>query len=281
MDNNDGHGNARAESCSADHVGGAVAISGGAGAGVTVRDGAGGAGGVSGETAAILSMIERAARDPNVDIDKMERLFTMRERMAATAAKAAYLKALSDMQPRMPVIEKAGRIERGKHKQSGEDQKASPYARFEDVIEAIRPVLAEFGFSLSFRIDMSEQGRLKTTGVLGHRDGHSEETTISLPIDSSGGKNDVQAWGSSASYGKRYTTFALLNIVARDEDDDGKAAVAPATITEEQEDKLRDAIEASGSDMAKFCRFYKIEKLGDLPSAKLDGALKLIARKVQ
>ena len=32
------------------------------------------------ETAALISMIERAARDPSVDITKMERLFEMAER---------------------------------------------------------------------------------------------------------------------------------------------------------------------------------------------------------
>ena len=226
-------------------------------------------------------MIERAARDPNVDIDKMERLFLMRERMQASAAISAYFRDLSLMQLDMPVIDKRGSIERGKHKQTGEAQKASPYARFEDVMEAIRPVLAVHGFSLSFRIDMSEPGRLKTTGVLGHRDGHSEETSISLPLDDSGGKNNVQGWGSSASYGKRYTTFALLNIVARGEDDDGKAAGAKGvtTITDEQAEQIKDALESTGGLLPKFCAYWKLEKLTDLPAAKFADAMASIDKR--
>jgi hypothetical protein len=44
--------------------------------------------------------------------------------------------------------------------------------------------------------------------VLSHELGHSEETTMTLPLDTSGSKNNVQAVGSSTSYGKRYTATA-------------------------------------------------------------------------
>lgn len=240
------------------------------------------AGGNGGESSALIAMIERAARDPSVDIDKMERLFQMKERMDAMSAKSAYLSALSDMQPDLPVIEKLGKIERGKHKQTGEAQKSSPYARFEDVVEAIRPVLAKHGFSLSFRIDMtSEPGRLKTTGVLGHRAGHSEETSISLPIDDSGGKNNVQGWGSTASYGKRYTSFALLNIVARGEDDDGKAAGAGTTISQEQEDALRDKIEAVEADLPAFCKYFKVDKISDMKASDYERAMTALEKRAR
>ena len=66
---------------------------------------------IASEAGALISMIERAARDPSVDIDKMERLFLLQERMSAQRAKAAYLSALADMQPELPVIDKRG--ERG------------------------------------------------------------------------------------------------------------------------------------------------------------------------
>lgn len=180
------------------------------------------------EPTTILNIIERASRDPNVDIDKMERLFRMKLDMEARAAKSAYLSALAEMQPKLPVITKHGVIsknvkdERGN--KTGLQEAMTKYARWEDVVEGITPVLAEHGFSLSFRIAQPTLERILVSGVLGHRDGHTEETTISLPIDSTGAKNNVQGWGSSASYGKRYTAFALLNISARGEDDDGMGA---------------------------------------------------------
>lgn len=175
-----------------------------------------------------LMMIERAARDPLVDIDKMERLFRMKLDMEERNAKAAYLRALAEMQPQLPVITKNGVIgknikdERGQN--TGKQEAMTKYARWEDVVEGITPVLAAHGFSLSFRVAQPTPDRVAVSGVLGHREGHTEETTLALPIDSSGAKNNVQGWGSSVSYGKRYTAFALLNISARGEDDDGHGA---------------------------------------------------------
>jgi hypothetical protein len=46
---------------------------------------------------------------------------------------------------------------------------------------------------------------------------------MTLPLDTSGSKNNVQAVGSSTSYGKRYTATLLLNIRTKGEDDDGHA----------------------------------------------------------
>lgn len=179
----------------------------------------------SSESAAIFSIIERAARDPNVDIDKMERLVRMKLDMEAHAAKASYLAALAEMQPKLPVINKRGTISKNvkddRGNNTGRQEAMTKYAKWEDVVEATTPVLSAHGFSLSFRVAQPTPDRVAVSGVLGHRDGHTEETALSLPIDNSGAKNNVQGWGSSVSYGKRYTAFALLNISARGEDDDG------------------------------------------------------------
>ncbi|MBU6408061.1 MAG: ERF family protein [Alphaproteobacteria bacterium] len=180
------------------------------------------------EGASILNIIERAARDPSVDIDKLERLYRMKLDMEARDAKAAYLSALATMQPKLPVITKNGVISKNEKddrgNKTGRQEAMTKYAKWEDVVEGITPVLAEHGFSLSFRVAQPTPDRVAVSGVLGHRAGHTEETTLALPIDSTGAKNNVQGWGSSVSYGKRYTAFALLNISARGEDDDGNTA---------------------------------------------------------
>lgn len=183
----------------------------------------------------LLGVIARAARDPSVDIDKMERLMEMQERVIAREAKTAYAVALAQLQPLLPVISERGKI----LNKQGETQ--STYAYWEDVNEQIRPLLSEAGFSLSFRTGRAGS-EITVTGVLTHREGHSEETTITLPADGSGNKNAVQAVASSTSYGKRYTAFALLNITTKGEDDDGTTATnirAPAEPTRQQ--RLRDA----------------------------------------
>ena len=229
------------------------------------------------ETGAILQMIERAAKDPNVDIDKMERLFRMKLDMEARASKSAYLAALADMQPNLPVITKHGVINKNEKDASGnktgKQEAMTKYAKWEDVVEGITPKLAEHGFSLSFRVAQPSLDRIVVSAVLGHREGHTEETAISLPIDSSGAKNNVQGWGSSVSYGKRYTAFALLNISARGEDDDGKKAGEPEYITDEQASQIRDRIDEVGADIEKFCAYFEIEGIAKIPAQHFQRAL--------
>lgn len=178
------------------------------------------------ESAAIFQIIERAARDPNVDIDKMQRLMDMHTQMQAMRAKAAYSAALSEMQPELPIIAERGKIV-VKDKVTKEIIQSTGYALWEDINEAIKPVLAAHRFALSFRTGLAADGKLIVTGILSHAEGHQEETTMILPHDSTGSKNAVQAVGSSTSYGKRYTACALLNITSRGEDDDAKATGDP------------------------------------------------------
>ena len=182
---------------------------------------------VQAEAGSLMEVISRAASDPNTDVDKLERLLSMYERITERSAKAAYTSALAEMQPRLPVINERGRIV---IKEKGTENviSSSGYALWEDINEAIGPILHEFGFALSFRTGMADDGKVTVTGVLSHRDGHEESTTINLPHDSTGSKNAVQAVGSSTSYGKRYTTQALLNLTSRGEDND---AASPEHVT--------------------------------------------------
>lgn len=224
------------------------------------------------DTAAIIQVIERAALNPNVDIDKMERLLQMQERIMERQAKAEYDADFALMQQELPVITERGGIK----DRNGNVQ--SKYALWEDINEAIKPILAKHGFGISFRPHTGD-GKISVTGVLSHRGGHREEATMELPIDTSGSKNAVQAVGSSTSYGKRYTASALLNLTSRGEDDDGKAAGARQTITEEQAIYLRELIEAVGADERRFCAHGKVERLEDIRADQFDAAVRLLNSK--
>lgn len=167
------------------------------------------------EATALIQAIERAAINPAVDVDKMERLLQMQERILARNAEVAFSAAFAEMQSELPVITERGQI-------VVNDVVRSEYATFEDINEAVKPILHRHGFGVSFRTDFSDG--ITITAVLTHRQGHREQTSMKLPADTSGSKNVVQAIGSSVSYGKRYTMQALLNITSSGEDDDGEAA---------------------------------------------------------
>jgi len=161
-------------------------------------------------TASVLAVIERAATNPDVDVDKMEKLLSMHERMQERQASAAFTEAFSDMQDELPAIEKRGNAA-GRY----------TFAKWEDINEVVKPILKKHGFTLSFRMDTING--ISVTGVLSHKAGHSEQTTITLQPDTSGNKNAVQSVASSVQYGKRYAAGALLNLTSYGEDDDGFA----------------------------------------------------------
>lgn len=216
---------------------------------------------VTSDATAMISMIERAARDPNVDIDKMERLFQMHERMMQQQAKTAYLSAFSELQSQMPAAIRSGRGHNGN------------YARYEDLIKVLRPVLSRNGFSISHRVN-TDGNTIRVTGVLGHAAGHSEETQMVLPPDKSGGKTDVHAMASSISYGKRYVTLTLTGIATEGEDDD--AARVSGVITDKQADELRKLITESETDIDAFLKHGNVESISDIAAAQFEKAKALL-----
>jgi len=234
------------------------------------------------EAGSIMAVIARAASDPNVNVEKIERLAALYERIKAAEAKTAYMAALSAMQPDLPVIERKGKITiRAKvdGERTGAVQQATAYALWEDINEAISPVLKTHGFALSFRTGTAIDGKLTVTGILSHRGGHQEETTLSLMHDSTGSKNSVQAIGSSLSYGKRYTAGALLNITSRGEDDDGLSGGA-SYITDEQASTIQNMLAEVQADLSMFLKFVEAESVDKIPAKNFDKAMQALgARK--
>jgi hypothetical protein len=215
------------------------------------------------EASSILAVIERAARSPDVDMDKMERLLNMHERIVERQAKAAYSAALSKMQPELPIIAERGGIKN----KYGEVQ--STYALWEDIVGVIMPILSRHGFALSFRTGNFEGG-VSVTGVLSHELGHTEQTEIKLPIDGSGSKNAVQAVGSSTSYGKRYTSAALLNLRTGDPDDDGKACGAPL---ETRHDPRGESLTVDRAQVEHYVSRAQDIRDGDLDEHQVNAAI--------
>jgi len=166
------------------------------------------------ESVSFIQMIERASRDPNVDIDKMERLMAMHERMINRNAEVSFNAALAAMQNELPELTERGTIKN----KAGAVQ--SKYVLWEDLNQTIKPILTKHGFALTFRTG-NEGPNIVVTGILSHVAGHSVQSTMHVPLDVSGSKNNVQGLGSSTSYGKRYVASALLNLTSRGEDNDG------------------------------------------------------------
>lgn len=240
---------------------------------------------VSGEPVNMLALVARLAQDPTVDADKMERILMMQERLEVRQAKAAYTAAMVAMKAEgLPVIDRKGRIEvrekTASGKRDGDLTQSTAFAKWEDIDEAITPILTRHGFVLTFKTGTAPDGKVTVTGILSHEQGHSEETMITLPHDSSGSKNAVQAVGSTFSYGKRYTATALLNIRTKGEDDDGKRGGDPEPLTDEEITKIFDLIKRTGSDQEKFCKVMGVSIIAEIPRKDYGKALEKLHTKL-
>jgi hypothetical protein len=204
----------------------------------------------------LLPMIDKLLERPEFDVEKLERLLDMQERIITRSAMEAFNTGMAMMQDDMPSIAERGQAHNTK------------YATFEDINDVAKPIMRKHGFAVSFKVN-NIQGGIEVTGVLMHKGGHREETTMTLPLDTSGNKNAVQAAGSSVSYGKRYVMSALLNITTRGEDDDGVAAAPVQLITSFQSGQIEHIVRQCPKTTQDW--FYgTYEDAAHVPKAKFD-----------
>lgn len=226
------------------------------------------------EGAALVQMIERAARDESVNVDKMRELLAIRREIVAEQAQHAFNAAMTSAQMEMrPVVADASN-----------PQTRSKYASYLALDKALRPIYTKHGFALSFNTaEGAADEYVRVTCDVSHNAGHTKRYQIDMPADGKGAKGgDVMtkthATGSAATYGTRYLLKMIFNIVVGD-DDDGNAAGAGEKIMPDQADSLRAMIEEVSADEAKFCKFFKIERLEDLPVVRWGDAVKALEAK--
>lgn len=178
------------------------------------------------DSATLLAVISRAATDPNCDVEKMERLYAMHERMQERQAAEAFAVAMSQAQAE---VRKAA-------KDRTNTQTKSDYATLESIDAATRPVYTARGFSLSFDTqDSPLAGHVRIVCHVMHAGGHTKTYTYDNPMDDKGiqgsvNKTPTHARGSAVTYGRRYLTLLIFNLSTGYHDDDGNgvgAAVEP------------------------------------------------------
>lgn len=166
----------------------------------------------------MASMFMNMAMNPECDVDKLEKLMALYERDEARKSQVAFNRDFAAMQSDITTVSKGSKVDYS----TAKGRTTYSFATLEDIVDMVRPVLQKHGFAVSFKVNTLKDVNVQCS--LMHKEGHSIETAMTLKEDKSGGKNDVQALGSSISYAKRYTLSSLLNIATRD-DDDAQAAM--------------------------------------------------------
>ena len=166
--------------------------------------------------AALITMIERAAINPDVDIEKMERLLQMHERIQMRQAETDFNASMTGAQSVM------GRISAD----ATNPQTRSNYASYGKLDSVLRPIYTEHGFALSFDTGEVEGEVVRVICRVSHRGGFSREYHVDMPADGKGAKGgDVMtkthATGAAMTYGMRYLLKMIFNVAIGEEDTDG------------------------------------------------------------
>jgi len=229
--------------------------------------------------APMIAMIERVVMDPSIPIDRLEKMMELkytledRARLAAKEeqefqSRKAYFVAMSACQKKLPVVTKT---KRNSHTNSN-------YADLAAIEDQAMPIIHEHGFGVSFQPDgYNEKGELCIKWEISHSDGYVRNGIGEIPVDGVGAKGNVnktgtQAFGSTATYGRRYLLCMLFNISTGDDRDGNAPAENSQTLSEEQIQQLRDLIEETSADIQICCEKWKVEALVDLPASKFKGA---------
>jgi hypothetical protein len=173
-------------------------------------------------TGDLLGFIERASKDSTFDVNKFGMLLDRQQELLRDYRLQLFNQAFAEVQGEIGTIVKKERNPIFKN----------PYAKLEDLDDALRPIATSHGFTVRYTTDENwKDGWLLCRCIVAHEGGHMETTSLPGPYDlmppgQSGrgpARSPIQAIGSTVSYLRRYTLMMAFNLVPKNnpDDDDG------------------------------------------------------------
>lgn len=214
----------------------------------------------------ILDVIATAANDASIDPAKMSALLEMQIKIMAIEREKAFNESLAALQGVMPTITKHGKVDFT----TAKGRTHYDFERYEDIDAALRPLTKEYGFSYVF-FQTEEPNKYK--GTLLHKDGHSMSGYFNAEPDNSGGKNQIQAGGSTWSYMRRYIFKGLLNIVTIGEDDDAQSF---SYINAVQTGELESLLEKFEINKEAFLKQFGVESVSKIAATHYETVVRAI-----
>lgn len=161
----------------------------------------------------------RLAIEKGADVGTLERLMAMRRELRAEQAKEAFDRAMSEFQRACPAIIKS----------EGVTVKGSlryKFAPLDVIIAQTKELIHDYGFS--YKVDAKIDGTIVlATCEVKHTAGHSETSSMQVPIDPEAYMSEQQKFASAFTFAKRYAFCSAFGIVTADQDDDGRGQNHP------------------------------------------------------
>jgi hypothetical protein len=207
-----------------------------------------------------LDIVQSALKSGNVEMYR-EAVALFKE-LEGMAARKEFDNAMADAKAEIPTIKRNRMVDAGE-----KNGKSGPKYRFEDlaeIAETVDPILSKNGLSYRYRVASPVNAPVTVTCIVSHRSGHFEETTLTAGRDDGPGRNAIQQVGSTITYLQRYTLKSALGL-AVSHDDDGRGSEQkaepetytppPGSITQDEADAIRDALEAKGASAKAFLQW--------------------------
>lgn len=185
-------------------------------------------------------------------LDTIEKLMELQERHEANEAKKAYVRAMNAFKADPPEIVNDQAVCYPTSKGTTQYNHAS----LQNVTDKIAEALAPHSLSHRWDIEQLDGGQIRVTCVITHELGHSESTSLQAGPDQSGGKNNIQAVGSTVKYLQRYTLLAATGLATKEMDDDGRGSEIEY-ITEDEALAIHAKITDNDIDLEKFLAWLK------------------------
>jgi len=219
------------------------------------------------DSTALINVIDRAIANPDVDVDKMERLFALQERILDRQAEQMFNDAMSKAQSEMHPISA----------DAVNPQTKSKYASYAALDNVLRPIYTRHGFSLSFSPGKAEkENHVGVICYVGHSGGFTRTYKAEMPADGKGAKGGdfmtvTHATGSAFTYAQRYLVKLIFNVAVSESDNDGNAQVM--FINAEQKEQIIELLKESEADTGKFLKWLKAGSVDEIFAKDYDRAI--------
>ena len=229
------------------------------------------------EQTALDKLLADPSQLKDYPIETVERLFSMHKELQAEASRRAFNEAFNRVQQRMtPVVKK------GRNKQTG-----SSYARAQEVVEMVHPILVEEGFSRSLSMDeCPADDHNRYVLILRHNGGHLERHWMDAPIDDKGmagktNKTRLHGTASSYTYCQNQLLCKVLGVPLVDDDGNSGAGVGPGSeaITLDESLNLESLMEEVKGNRTAFLKLFAITQISDLPAGQYRTAVRMLEAK--
>ena len=224
--------------------------------------------------APMLALLERVALKPELPVERLVAIMDMQERQMNKVSEQQFNRSFASAMAEMPAAKKTGM---NKHTKQ-------TYSTLADLVEAARPSLSNHGLALNWRSSV-DSGLLTVTAIVRHDSGWKEETSMSAPVDAGKGQgasmNSMQAYGSTETYLKRYTGFAILGMSSEDFDDDAQGTSRGSElVSAEQYIVLRDKAAMADVAEARICLAHGCADLQQFPAKDFKAAIGRLDRDI-